>query len=1279
MPGIAERNYSYRDNNITNYQNPSVGNGTMSFHASNGSLISSGNGNGFWSKHRDDISYNQLQKFWSELTPLARQELLRIDKQTLFEQARKNMYCSRCNGLLLEGFLQIVMYGKSLLQQEETGGHYSVRTTKHQNDGDLGMTNRSQDDVQDPSVYPWGGLTTTRDGTLTLLDCYLYSKSLKGLQNVFDSARARERERELLYPDACGGGGRGWLSQGMAGYSRGHGTRETCALHTARLSVDTLVDFWSALGEETHQSLLRMKEEDFMERLMYRFDSKRFCRDCRRNVIREFKELKELKRVRRQPRCSSWFCVADTTFQYEVSHDTVQADWDQTFLDTFGTYHHFEWAVGSGEGKSDILEFENVGLSKRVQVNGLDLSGLNACYITLRAWKIDGRCTELSAKAHALRGQQCVHSRLVVGDGFVTITRGESIKRFFEHAEEAEEEEDDDSVDKDGNELDGECSRPQKHAKSPELAREFLLDAATIIFKEQAQKAFREGTARQNAHSTFVCLAIKLLNDRVHVACKEIITLEKQMKLLEEEEKEKREEEERKERRRTKEREKKLRRKERLREKENREKKIAELNQDSVVSDVTKEESSLNLDIDENVTSNRNSLGEIGEAVPSSPLSPDIQDNQLLDQYIYSDMQNYNEDSPDGEYVDVKDWNSSIPYDHFKYSRRKPKFWKDFQHDLNLKWSDRRKAAVLLESGGMISKYESRYQGDNFKSSRSINGFSKQLRNNAAKSNTRNSGSKFSEKFQCTNNRVSDRYDSHACSCNYHYDYRARAERAGSEPKYVNKSESASDISKPYYRGNKYNQIVCTREINERTKSKIIAGNIASNTRKVWEPMDSNKKYIRSNSDTDVTLRSNLKVEASESDQLPGSSGATSSDELTDISVQVNLEDNHVQKLTKPSIETIRNGQNGLHEMEESPQYSEKVADEHGKLCPMTRSLHGTLDSSMSSCSNSDNCSFCLNEGDSNSSSNPQNLELSSNSDSEDTSQNSEGRETSHCLENRFTECRGVVLESLQSTDRGEDVRNWTHCAGTNSVENLPTKAAPECDIGRANISVGDQPQSLLPSFQNQSMHFPMFQAATMGYYQQRPVSWSASSANGLMPFPHPSHYLFASPLGYGLNGNTQYMQYGPLQHLCPPVLNPAHLPVFHPVAQVSGICSNELPKISNLGGLKSQNKSDLQKATPTVQDQIEAPTAVETEQHGKSDKPDMENTGFSLFHYGGPVALSTGFQSDPACLKEGITGDISPNLSADNPESDHACNKKDSIEEYNLFAASNGIKFSFL
>lgn len=48
----------------------------------------------------------------------------------------------------------------------------------------------------------------------------------------------------------------------------------------------------------------------------------------------------------------------------------------------------------------------------------------------------------------------------------------------------------------------------------------------------QVEKAFREGTARQNAHSIFVCLALKLLEERVHVACKEIITLEKQVLIV---------------------------------------------------------------------------------------------------------------------------------------------------------------------------------------------------------------------------------------------------------------------------------------------------------------------------------------------------------------------------------------------------------------------------------------------------------------------------------------------------------------------------------------------------------------------------------------------------------------------------------------------------------------------------------------------------------------------------------------------------------------------------
>ncbi|PHU16054.1 hypothetical protein BC332_17259 [Capsicum chinense] len=39
----------------------------------------------------------------------------------------------------------------------------------------------------------------------------------------------------------------------------------------------------------------------------HRFDSKRFCRDCRKNVIRNFKELKELKRMCREPHYSFSF------------------------------------------------------------------------------------------------------------------------------------------------------------------------------------------------------------------------------------------------------------------------------------------------------------------------------------------------------------------------------------------------------------------------------------------------------------------------------------------------------------------------------------------------------------------------------------------------------------------------------------------------------------------------------------------------------------------------------------------------------------------------------------------------------------------------------------------------------------------------------------------------------------------------------------------------------------------------------------------------------------
>ena len=104
-------------------------------------------------------------------------------------------------------------------------------------------------------------------------------------------------------------------------------------------------------------------------------------------------------------------------------------------------YEHFEWGLGSTEGDSDILGFEDVGLSEGARVDGLDLEEFSFFYITLRAWKHDGKCSEVSVKAHRLKDRECVHRRLFIGDGYLTITEGEGIRRFFEQAEEVEEEE----------------------------------------------------------------------------------------------------------------------------------------------------------------------------------------------------------------------------------------------------------------------------------------------------------------------------------------------------------------------------------------------------------------------------------------------------------------------------------------------------------------------------------------------------------------------------------------------------------------------------------------------------------------------------------------------------------------------------------------------------------------------------------------------------------------------------------------------------------------------
>ncbi|XP_048609273.1 uncharacterized protein LOC106450639 isoform X1 [Brassica napus] len=1115
---------------------------------------------GFWSSDVDGVSYIQLHKFWSELSPKAKQKLLRIDRQALFEQARKNMCCSRCHGLLLEGFLQIVS-----LQQKKG-------SSKDQNN----YNNSSA--LSNPDAHQWGGITATRDESLTLLDCYLYPKSFKVLQTVFESARARERERELLYPDACGGDGRVWISQS---YGKGHGTREACALHTRWLSCDTLVDFYSALEDQSRQSLFTMKEEDFIGMLTSRFDRKKFCRDCRKNVIREFKALKELKRIQRKTQCTEWFCVADTAFQYQVGVDSVRADWSQYFTENAG-YHQFEWAIGTDKGESDILDFRRVGSNRSAQVSGLNLHGLKECYITLRAFKKNGRSSEVSVKAHALGCQQCVHSRLVVGDGFVSIRRGKCIRMFFEHAEEVEEEENE--LDKDGNELDGDCFRPQKHAKSPELAREFLLDAATVIFKEQVEKAFRDGTARQNAHSIFVCLSSKLLEQRVYVACKEIITLEKQKKLLEEEEKEKREEEERKERKRTKEREKKLRKKERLKEKEReKEQKNPKRIDKATLPNLSSEEGFMNLDEESNDTINCEESGtETGDVELSPPDSPDDEDSERLDVCITSTAETHYSDSNDREIIDHE--NGYCRNDSQRPVHQTERIWKEVQHDHALRWSEK---CRYPENASFVDMAETRYCNGSLElSSRHLNGSNKNSRVKALKAGGKPNSI-----------RSGGRYDDHSCSNKPINGYWQKAE---------------SNISAT--RG----MPVTVRKVLDSTQLK--------------HPRNS------SHSDAPPVTCSTFKAEVVE-----------------DVSSAVKLAD--AQSECNAS-EKLGNANHRDYSTEEGK-----------KMLTSKNDVLYSKDPIMSRTSSSDNCSSCLSEGDSNTaSSNSGNSESSPMSDPEDASQHFEGRENLLGTENSVHDCHEEMIQ--KETEKSVDERDLlrikkmsNHPAenGESEKSGTPfTVLSQSMDNTVPTVNTGSylsQPQSMMFP-QMQSTPLPVFQSpATMGYYHQAPVSWSAAPANGLMPFPHPNHYVYAGPLAYSLNGESPLcVPYGtPLNHSATPFFHSGPAPMFYPFAEINTM--NTVDQVQTL--------------EPADENKINGFSQVETRSISGWETDSGED--FSLFHFSGPVAGSNSIPADSI----GILGDFSLQLSGDHAFGDQTMKKKESTvgEEYSLFAESNSLR----
>ncbi|KAH9321326.1 hypothetical protein KI387_015965, partial [Taxus chinensis] len=1297
-----------------------------------------------WSRSRDHVTYAQLYKFWSELPYSSRQELLRIDKQTLFEQVRKNLYCSRCNGLLLEVFSQIVLYGKNI-HQEATYAHAlcgQPQNRNHIENGSKLIAASAQDDTSDPSVHPWGGLATTRDGVLTLLDCFLIGTSLETLQNAFDSARARERERELLYPDACGGGGRGWISQGTSTSGRGHGMKETCALHTARLSCEALVDFWSALGEETRLSLLRMKEEDFIERLMFRFDSKRFCRDCRRNVLREFKELKELKRTRREPRCTTWFCVADTAFQYEVSDCTVQADWHECFAEAGGVYHHFEWAVGTGEGKSDILGFEDVGLCGSVKADGLELDNITACFITLRAWKHDGRCTELSVKAHALEGRLCVHRRLIVGDGFVTITKGESIRRFFEHAEETEEEEDEDSTDKDGNDLETEGLRPQKHAKSPELARDFLLDAATVIFKEQVEKAFREGTARQNAHSIFVCLALGLLEERVHVACKEIITLEKQKKLLEEEAAEKREEEERKERKRLKEREKKLRRKEKLkgkeREKEKNSEPIVLISQKSANGTVPSEqEPTCHSGVEDACDTN-------DDTIMARSSSPDMIEATSSMHYIIGENGDGKECDMSFSVVDVdgelnaRDASGSFILEQSKSARRKSKIRKSLILESDSGRLYRRGPNTSIETNGYIRSSErSLSHGYIETTTGSIHSFQKHSKSMkpdiSGKADNRNSTAKCNEKYHWPNGRSHYRYEYQFCGCNSQ-----SSDKSVRDIRIVDRYDTSFDTPKPFYRiGNHIAGAILDQGV---LKGKHSAGVVSGSRgdivsqKKVWEPLELRRQANRSPSQSSVSSNSitskatacekgdTIKRKIIQCTSKPNSVHHNSNNNNNNNNSNLSIMSSSTNGWS-PSGSLISNGSERTSSisnsyLSESDAISEvhvqEINNAHEQTTkssfsvPLFTGSH--IDSASCISASADCCgqrrddNGCMTMPSShNISEKVKDIPVAgvSSCASENDCQYGGGK-----ISNKHGTFLHVPCSNPGSIEGVERHRSMLQLGAVSSPvlnhmdDSLQTTGVSTSQVNGSVISAtkGSFPTlEMAPQQQTHPVQLPSISSSMFplhsqhnrnhNYYQSS-GGWSPVSGSGLLPVTQPNCLVFPGPGGFGLSSgglpgfSLRYPSFQPL----PPVLAASQIPSSHGPTSVNynGLTNPSRLGESQIGEVRfctgvnlphQETKHPPQKEGSNGLSSSEGPFPNQDGISGNS--PSHDTSAFSLFHFGGPAAVTKESDLNSNPLKEESMGDCSTMKDAclaPLHQNDISMHKEQvPIEEYSLFAASCG------
>lgn len=757
-----------------------------------------------------------------------------------------------------------------------------------------------------------------------------------------------------------------------------------------------------------------------------------------------------------------------------------------------------------------------------------------------------------------------------------------------------------------------------------------------------------------------------------------------QIQLLEEEEKEKREEEERKERRKTKDREKKLRRKERLKGKDKEiERKGVEVGQTSTVTEISLERSSP--DSKEELSNNINSedsLSELGDIMLDRPLSPDNQEEQYSNLSITSELQN---DEVDTEHLSAyvadtkhhaREDNGLFVTEQSKSAPCKLRYRKDHQFESANKWYNRSRSMVDDESGDFVDDFEP-------KTSRCNNGVNKQSRSNL-KSDGRNFGRKYGEKFHCSNYRVRDRYDFKACGCNLQNDYRTKdahnSSLALSERETKAKTESSSDISVPSYRKSKYTNGVYLPDSCRTPKNKIVTGKFRSNrefvhTKKVW--------YPRSSSDSDITLRSSTSkvigceearndgIAGEHSDNILKSPGDQSSDKVSITSNDICDKSDHHQN------------QEEIHEnMERVSTNISSVVDNNGCHTGSAsgaespnNSLRGTSGSPTSSNSNSDSCSSCLTEGDDSAIySLTQNTE-SVVSDSENGPQHSEGRDTPTTHYREAPKCSSGGEWRSVASNIASGIQDVSCITLGNFQGDVLQRNVPTCDNDRILDNASSQvPHCLLPAMHSQGISFPVFPApSTMAYYHQRPTSWSGASPNGLVSFPQPSCFILPSPLGYGLTENRPShfcMQYSAMQPVIN-VLDLGQLPAYQVVNKANGV--NLLDQTKNVHLGESRESVSVHGPVPNCQGPLLG-------QNANSAASNKDGNDFSLFHFGGPISVTIGDDLNSGNLKEGFVGDTFSNSSVIPSRVEFECSGKEVTtgDEYSLFGASNRTRFSF-